>query len=351
VIFTDGESHDSLSSALAAARALRSAGITLLLVGEGDTLPARIPLRDDSGKLLGYKTDSEGREVRTWRRDDVLREVTDAADGVLVPGTTADQAGAVRQVIAGLERSATRERRREDLTPRGWLFGLAAVTLLVLQGLLRRGPALALLVLSVLPLGRGQAQRPSAGDRLLQRGDTSAAALAFAREATRRAADTALFNAGTAALARGEVTAARQWLEAAARSLDPALRFRALYNLGLNALLQAPRDSAKRTDLRAEAAQRFREALLLMPASRETKWNLELAQNPLPPPSGGGGGGVKPPPTPPRNAPPTPSPSASAISRAEAEQILNSVERTEREVRADQAHRLRPAHSAAGKDW
>jgi Ca-activated chloride channel family protein len=352
VVFTDGETHDSLPATIAAARALRSAGITLALVGEGDTLPVRIPLRDDSGKLLGYKTDSDGREVRTWRRDDVLREVTDAAGGVLVAGTLADQAGAVRQVIAGLERSATRERRREDLTPRGWLFGLGAITLLGLQGLLRRGPAVALLALSLLPQGKAQAQRPSAGDRLLHRGDTSGAALAFAREAPRRlAADTALFNAGTAALARGEVAAARQWLEAAARSLDPELRFRALYNLGLNALLNAPHDSAHRTELRDEAATRFREALLLRPDSRETKWNLELAQNPLPPPSGGGGGAGKPPPAPPRNAPPTPSPSGNALSRAEAEQILNSVERTERDVRADQAHRLKPAHSAAGKDW
>lgn len=350
VVFTDGETHDSVAAAVNAARALKSADVTLILVGEGDTLPARIPLRDDSGVLLGYKTDLEGRMVRTWRRDDVLRAVTDAAGGLLVSGSASDQAGAVHRVVAGLERTATRERRREDLTPRGWLFGLGALALLGLQGVLRRGPTLALLALTLLPAAAARAQRPSAGDRLLRRGDTSGAAVAFAREAARRgSADTALFNAGTAALARRQYAAAAQWLAAGGRSLDPELRFRALYNLGLTALVQAPRDSAKRAELLDEAARRFREALLLRPDSRDAKWNLELAQSPTPPPSGAGGG--TPPPTPPRRAPPTPSPSGSAISQSEAEQILNSVERTERDVRAEQARRRRVAPSAAGKDW
>jgi Ca-activated chloride channel family protein len=350
VVFTDGETHDSVDAAVAAARELRSADITLIMVGEGDTLPVRIPLRDEAGTLREYKTDNEGRMVRTWRRDDVLRAVTDAAGGLLVSGSATDQAGAVRRVVAGLERAATRERRREDMTPRGWLFGLGAIALLGLQGLLRRGPALALVLLTLLPAGVLRAQRPSAGDRLLHRGDTSGAALAFAREVARRTpADTALFNAGTAALARGQYAAAAQWLAAAGRSLDPELRFRALYNLGLTALLQAPRDSARRDALREEAAARFRDALLLQPDSREAKWNLELAQSPTPPPSGGGGS--KPPPTPPQRAPPTPSPSGGAISQSEAEQILNSVERTERDVRAEQARRRRVATSSAGRDW
>jgi len=349
VVFTDGETHDSLDLAVSAAKALGSAGVTLIMVGEGDTLGTRIPLRDESGALQGYKTDNDGQVVRTWRRDDVLRAVTDAARGLLVSGNAADQAGAIGRVVAGLERSATRERRREDLTPRGWIFGLAAIALLGLQVLLRRGPALALVLLSVSLAGRGHAQRPSAGDRLLRRGDTAGAALAFVREAARRVSvDTAFFNAGTAALARNELGASAQWLGSAARSLDPELRFRALYNLGLAALLSSKRDSAKRTELREEAATRLREALLLRPDSRDAKWNLELAENPVPPPSGGGGARQ---PTPPRGAPPPPSPQSSNISTSEAEQILNSVERTERDVRAEQARRRKVAHSAAGKDW
>ena len=43
--------------------------------------------------------------MRTVRRDDVLRAVADAAGGVLVPADAPDQAGAVRGVLAGLERA------------------------------------------------------------------------------------------------------------------------------------------------------------------------------------------------------------------------------------------------------
>ncbi len=351
VIFTDAETHDSVRAAIAAAASLRSAGITLVMVGAGDTIPARIPLRDDRGALLGYKTDAEGRVVRTARHDEVLRSVTDAAGGILVPAEAADQGGAVRRVLAGLERTAARERRREDLTPRGWLFALAAVLLLSTQALRRSGPALAGLALFVMGAVRAEAQRPSPGDRLLRRGDTAAAAVAFAAEAPRRAgSDSALFNAGTAALVRTQYPAAKQWLTEASRSLDPGLRYRALYNLGLVALLESRTDTSKRAELEDQAAQRFREALLLAPGSLEAKWNLELVQQRTPPPSGGGG--AAPPTTPPKRAPPTPNPTGNgALSQAEAEQILNSVERTERDVRADQVRRRRLAQSAAGKDW
>ncbi len=350
VVFTDGETHDSIDAAVAAARALRADGVTLILVGEGDTVPTRIPLRDERGALNGYKTDADGLVVRTWRRDAVLRAVADAGGGVLVPAEAADQEAGIHRVVAALERSATRERRREDLTPRGWLFALAATLLLGVQALRRRGPALAVIALTLLPASRSAAQRASTGDRLLRRGDTAGAALAFVRDAARRpVGDTAMFNAGTAALARGQLAAAREWLGTASRSLDPSLRYRALYNQGLAALLESRADSGKRAELEEFAAQRFREALLLAPGSQAAKWNLELVQQRTPPPSGGGGS--KPPPTPPKQAPPTPSPTGGALSQAEAEQILNSVDRTEREVRVDQARRRRMAQSAVAKDW
>ena len=350
VIFTDGESHDTVAATIAAARALRSAGVTLVLVGEGDSAWARIPLRDERGELKGFKTDADGRIVRTARRDDILRAVADAAGGILVSGDAADQAGAVRGVLAGLERRALRERRREDLTPRAWLFALGAIALLGLQAVFRRGPALAVLAVMVCS-GSAMAQRPSTGDRLLRRGDTAGAIVAYTKAAASRPGrDTALFNAGTAALANRQFGAARQLLAQAAKSLDPDLRFRALYNLGLGDMLEARADTAKRNELEQSAAEQFREALLLAPRSRETKWNLELVQQPTPPPRGGGG--ATPPPRPQPRAQPLPSPRGGGVlSPAEAEQILNSVERTERDVRADQARRRRVAQSATGKDW
>src|SRR5918997_1723621 len=90
---------------------------------------------------------------------------------------------------------------------------------------------------------------------------------------------------------------ARGALTEAAKSLDPDLRYRALYNLGLVGLLAADSDTAKQTELLGQAAERLREALLLQPSSQRAKWNLELAQRRQPPPpAGGGGGGGNPPP-------------------------------------------------------
>src|SRR5439155_8829771 len=92
--------------------------------------------------------------------------------------------------------------------------------------------------------------------------------------------DTAWYNTGTAAMAAGDPALARSSLARAAASLDPDLRFRALYNLGLLALLQAKADSTNREAHLANAARAYREALLLQPHDKPAKWNLELA-NPI----------------------------------------------------------------------
>ena len=349
VLFTDGETHDSVDAAVEAARSLRSSNVTLILVAEGDTVPARIPVRDERGQVTGWKTDRDGLVVRTVRRDDVLRQVADAASGVLIGSEVADQEGAVWGIVSGLERRAAEERRREDRVPRGWIFALAALAAVAVQTIPRRSGALVGMLLTA-GAGLMQAQRPAPGQRLLSRGDTLAASLAFLRGGVLTGSDSALFNAGTAALLAGEEEASRELLERAGRSLDPELRFRALYNLGLSFLLEARRDTARREALEAEAARHLREALLIQPSSPEAKWNLELVSRRNPPPPSGGGGQSPPPPqtTPER---PQPRPSGGSLSQNEAEQILNSVERTERAVRAELSRRRRYAQSSAGKDW
>src|SRR5204862_198235 len=109
--------------------------------------------------------------------------------------------------------------------------------------------------------------------------------------------DTAWYNAGTAALADSDAETARGSLTHAAASLDPDVRFRALFNLGLLALHEAMADSAARDSRLADAERAYREALLLRPHDLGAKWNLELAvrrqhggSSRSNPPSGGGGG-------------------------------------------------------------
>jgi Ca-activated chloride channel family protein len=355
VVFTDGESHDTLPEAVARAEALKDAGVRLVVVAEGRALPTRIPIRDSAGTLVEYKQDEDGNVVRTQRRDDVLRAIVDAAEGTLVPNELPDQAGAVRDLVAAMKRSPTSETRTADLVPRAWIPALGAVLLLLGYTLARPGPALIGLagVLAASPL---RAQRPTPGSRAMAAGDPAGAAAAFLKEAgSGRARDTAFYNAGTAALEARRYEVARGALQQAAKSLDPDLRYRALYNLGLVNLLAARADSSRAEELLGEATDRLREALRLQPSSPRAKWNLELAQRRRPPPpSGGGGGGGTPPPS---GAPPQPPPPSGTeqpdqgLSQSQAEQILNSMERRERETREEQQRRLRGNSGGGVKDW
>jgi Ca-activated chloride channel homolog len=354
VVLTDGEGHDSLPEAVAQAQLLKSRGIHLILVAEGGPEPVKIPIRDSTGTLIEYKLDEQGQPVRTQRRDDILRALADAAEATVVPADLPDQAGAVKNIVAAFKRSPISETRIADLVPRGWIPALAAVIVLLGFTLASRGPALAVLAgLSVLA-GDAEAQRPARGDRQLAAGDPVGAAQAWLAQASRgQARDTAFYNAGTAAVEAGKFDAARGALQEAAKSPDPELRYRALYNLGTAALLQARKDTARRDALLEEATNDLRGALLLEPGSARAKWNLELALRRRPPQSGGGGGGGSPPaggggaqqpkPAEPRQGP-------QGLSEAEAEQILNSMERQERATRTEQESRFRGAAGGV-KDW
>jgi len=350
VLFTDGEGHDSLGSTLEAARALRGAGVTLIVVGTGGDRPTRIPLRDPSGALLEYKKDQSGADVMTARRDDVLRAMADAAEGVLVPGQISDQAGVIWKTLAGLDRASTRGRRTEDLIPRAWLLALGAALVLGVQAAVRRTAALLGVLLGLgLAAGTASAQRPARATRDLARGHTTSLSRFLAAATAGRAGDTSWYNAGTVALATRDWETAEKALGTASGTLDPTLRFRTLYNLGLAALERSRSDTASREQLEAEARQRFRDALLIEPGSVSAKWNLELVTRPKPPSSGGGGnspkGGGQ------SDRQQEQQSSSAGLSRSEAEQILASVERTEAAVRADQLRRRRVARSAATKDW
>lgn len=356
VVFTDGEAHDTLPEVVARAEALKEAGVRLIMVAEGRALPTRIPIRDSAGTLMEYKQDQDGNVVRTQRRDDILRAIVDAAEGTLVPSELPDQAGAVRDLVSAMKRSPTSEARTADLVPRAWIPALAAGLLLLAYTLVRPGPALVALA-GLLLWHPAVAQRPTPGTRAMAAGDPARAAAEFLREAAGRgSSDTAFYNAGTAALEAGRYDVARGALEQAAKSLDPDLRYRALYNLGLLGLLAAEADSIKRQELLSEAAERLREALRLQPSSARAKWNLELAERRQPPPpSGGGGGGGKPPSgagTPPPAPPPSrPEPPSQGLSQSQAEQILNSMERRERETREEQQRRLQGKSAGGVKDW
>ncbi|HXL54405.1 MAG TPA: VWA domain-containing protein [Gemmatimonadales bacterium] len=358
VVFTDGEAHDSLPPIIGQAQRLKSDGIRLILVAEGGRTATRIPVRDDHGTLLAYQKDEDGRVIETTRRDDMLGAAADAAQGTLVAADLPDQAGAVRDLVASYRRARASETHTEQSRPRAWMPLMLAVMLLVVQAASRRTAALvgiAFVCVATLP-SAGAAQQPrlprSPAEKAWDRHDLRRARVAYLSElAARRKEDAAWYNAGTAALADSDAETAQASLAHAAASLDPDIRFRALYNLGLLALRQADDDSAGRDGHLADAERAYREALLLRPHDRPAKWNLELAvrhrggsQNKAPPSGGGGsgpsGGGT-------RNA----GGAEGGLSPTQAEQLLRSIGHEELRTRRDRTGLMRHPAEPGVKDW
>jgi Ca-activated chloride channel family protein len=368
VVFTDGEGHDSVAGALREARRLGELGIHLILVAEGGRDPARIPVRDERGALVAWQKDGDGHVIETMRHDEVLGIVADAAQGTLVAAELPDQAGAVRDLVASYKRATASESRTERGRPRAWIPLFLAIVVLGVQTATRRTAALVALTLFVaLPAGAQEAPAParprSPAEKAWDRGNAAQAALAYLAElAVRQDDDTAWYNAGTAALAAGDADAARASLARAAASLDPDVRFRALYNLGLLALGQARRDSGSRDAHLADAERAYREALLLKPRHLPAKWNLELVRR-----MRGSGASRQNPQTPPPprssgDAPPDQRGSGAAnaqgqggpsggLSEAQADQVLRSIGQEELRTRRDRTGRNRRAVAAGVKDW
>jgi len=358
VVFTDGEAHDSLPPIIVQGQHLKSDGIRLILVAEGGRTATRIPVRDDRGTLLAYQKDEDGRVIETTRRDDMLGAAADAAQGTLVAADLPDQAGAVRDLVASYRRARASETRTEQSRLRAWMPLMLAVMVLVVQAASRRTAALvgiAFACAATLP-SAGAAQQPrlprSSAEKAWDRHDLRRARVAYLTElAARRKEDAAWYNAGTAALADSDAEAAQASLAHAAASLDPDIRFRALYNLGLLALRQADDDSAGRDGHLSDAERAYREALLLRPHDRAAKWNLELAvrhrggsQNKTPPSGGGGsgpsGGGT-------RNA----GGAEGGLSPTQAEQLLRSIGHEELRTRRDRTGLMRHPAEPGVKDW
>lgn len=349
VVFSDGEAHDTLPAVVATAQRLRRDGVRVVLVAEGGRDPVPIPVRDPGGTVTGYQRDPSGQYVATARRDDVLAAVADAARGVVVTAELSDQAGAVRDLVADFKRSPQATTTAAQDVSRAWLAALVAVAVLLGHTFTRRSLALAGLALLLAGAPRpaaAQASRDRA-ERAWRAGDFRRAAQYYLARARDAASDErAWFNAGTAALAVGDTALTARALERAARSHDPDVRFRALYNLGLLRLRLAARDSAAAAAHLALARGHLREALLLRPADGATKWNLELAVRRTPPQA------AAPPPQGGATPPPPEDQRAGGLSRAQAEQILNSIAEQERRTRVDQVRsRSQVMETRGRREW
>jgi Ca-activated chloride channel homolog len=361
VVMSDGEGFEPQDELLAAARRAKEQGVSLVTVGFGTAQGSTIPIRD--GNRTSQKRDEKGDVVVTRYRPDLLQAAATAATGTFIPAEATDKAARIKSALARLRTQTRASLTGEDRTPRFQWFLLPAVLLLWLDTILagRRGrrrrraaaaetAVAASLLLTLIACGGSQgAVDASAAYRAK---DYNRAAALFAQVVKDGdASPGALYNYGTALLAADSLPAAAEVLDRAAEKADPEVRYRARFNGGLSHLVRglATTGDSARPELDLALAS-YKRVLLQRPNDADAKWNYELALEKKKEESGGGGGGGGQSDAAPSPAEQEPKPQPTLAQR-QAEQLLGSAEREEREVQGKKQQQNRPEPPPGGKDW
>ena len=167
-----------------------------------------------------------------------------------------------------------------------------------------------------------------------------------------------LYNLGTALLNADSLASAAEVLERASSARSEEVRYRALFNLGLAHLIQGLAAVRDEGDAELDAAlAAYKNVLLMRSGDGDAKWNYELELREKKENSGGGGGGggddASPSSAPDPNAQPEAPVDrpAGGLGQQQAEQILNSAARDERDVQEKRRERSQPPKTRTGKDW
>ena len=306
--------------------------MTLIAVGFGTEQGSTIPVHTAQG--ISAKRDEDGHIVTTRYTPEMLQAAATAAHGVFIDARATDKAVRIRAALASLRRQARSTESESMHRARFQLFLIPALLLVLLDSMLasRRGRRRASAAASATALACCLLFVPSAlraetgdtADQLFKSGHFPEAAAAYQREIQEHADSPRLeYNLGTALLQAGQLDDAVAALErAATTAATPDLRYSALYNLGLAYLQLRPQEVA-------------------------AKWNYELATTQKSH-SSGGGGQSQPPQQSQQQQQPRPS---NGLDKRQAEQLLSSAQREERDVQARKQRENQPERPPAGKDW
>jgi Ca-activated chloride channel homolog len=355
IIMSDGEAFEPASEITAAAAHAAESGVTVIAVGFGTEKGATIPVRTAQGTQA--KRDENGQIVTTRYTPELLKDAVTAAHGVFIDAAATDKAARIRGALAMLRRQARESESETARRARFQLFLIPALLLMLIDTVLstrrgrrRRAPAAATatalaLVMLIVP-ATAHAETGDAGDKLYQAARYPEAAAAYQREIQDADSPRLEYNLGTALLQAGQLEDAVAALErAATTATSEELRYSALYNLGLCYLRQA-RDakSGEATTAYASSADAYKRALQLRPNELAAKWNYELASQEKSKSSGGGSSQQQQKQQDKQQQP-------GSLDKRQAEQLLSSAQREERDVQAKKQRENQPERPPAGKDW
>jgi Ca-activated chloride channel family protein len=299
--------------------------------------------------------------VTTRYTPDMLKDAVTAAHGIFIDAAATDKAVRIRGALSLLRKQARATESETARRARFQLFLIPALLLVLLDSVLstRRGrrrsaPAAATATsLALLLLVTPATLRAEAGDdadQLYRSARYPEAAAAYQREIQEHADSPRLeYNLGTSLMQAGQLDDAIAALERAATTANSDdLRYSALYNLGLAYLRQARDAKADQaTSAYASSAEAYKRALQLKPGEVAAKWNYELASQEKSKSSSGGASQ----PQQKQQQQQEKQPKPGALDRRQAEQLLSSAQREERDVQAKKQKENQPERPPAGKDW
>lgn len=377
IVMSDGEAFEPLEDIQAASKEAGQKGVSLVTVGFGTEEGSTIPIRENG--QTKDKLDDEGKVVITKYDPKTLKAAADAAEGSFVAADVSDKAARIRGALRSLRTARRVVDAREDHVPRFMWLLVPALLLLLFDSLrAERGarvvvkkekrakvntesvPAEAsamnaaqvIMLLAVMaPFTVVSCAKHPDAAALMAEGRISDAITVLKRQFAE--GDSSLstrYNLGSALLAADSLAPATELLEGVRKMADGEVRMRSRFNAGLGELKQGrdPNNPASQEQLGAALAA-YRSYLAERPADADAKWNYELALRKPPPPAGGGGGSSQDPkPQQPEDAKPQPNPGA--LDPKQAEALLNSAAREERDVQGKKQKNGRTP-PPGGKDW
>ena len=361
VVMSDGEGFEPQEELVAAAKKADEQNVRLITVGFGTTEGSTIPIRD--GNAVTQKRDENGQIVVTKYHPELLQAAATAANGTFIPADASDKAARIKSALSKLRTGSRTTQVGETLTPRFQLFLLPAILLLWLDTIIvgRRGrrrrraaaseTAVAAILLCSVALSSCVPMRGTLdGNAAYAAKDYARAVSIFGKAVqTGDRSPGALYNYGTALLAADSTSMAAEILDKAAEGADPEIRYRARFNGGLAHLIRgrALKGDSASGELKASLAA-YKRVLLQRPTDADAKWNYELALEKQKSGGGGGGGGQSSASQAPSQQEQKPQPS---LAQRQAEQLLGSAQREERDVQSKKMKQNRPEPPPGGKDW
>ena len=132
VVITDGEDHEGDLNKIVESAVEK--GILIYAIGLGSPGGAPIPIRDASGKQIGYKEDRQGKSVITKLDEATLEEITRIGSGSYYRGTNNDdELDKIFRDLSKIEESEFGATKITNYEDRYYYFLIPAILLLILE--------------------------------------------------------------------------------------------------------------------------------------------------------------------------------------------------------------------------